>query len=303
MGWAVASSHAQQRPGGLYQCVTARLHPEGEGVPSTRGNHSRIRIAGVPSNMTTSQAPPRAISPAEPVNCVMTVHLLGGPWVTVGDQDREVPEGSKRLLAFLALDRRPLDRHYVAGTLWPDSREDRACACLRTSLWRLRQATLDVVEGSKVSLCLRPHVRVDAEEAADWADRVLGGVGNPEDLRPMSLAFRALDLLPGWVDEWVTRHRERLRQRVLHALDEVGRTLCLRREFAQAIEVASAAVDADPLRESAQRVLAGVHLAEGNLIEARRVFARFERLVGAELGVRPSADFHALVGLGPVTPA
>jgi DNA-binding SARP family transcriptional activator len=54
-----------------------------------------------------------------------------------------VPDGSKKLLAFLALDRRLFDRHYVAGTLWPDSDEDRAGGCLRTSLWRLRQAGLD----------------------------------------------------------------------------------------------------------------------------------------------------------------
>jgi len=100
--------------------------------------------------MPTTQASMTTRSPV-PVGHDLTVHLLGGPWITIGERDHEAPDGSKKLLAFLALDRRPFDRHYVAGTLWPDSDEDRAGGCLRTNLWRLRQAGLDVIEGSKVS--------------------------------------------------------------------------------------------------------------------------------------------------------
>ncbi len=252
--------------------------------------------------MPTTPARSVGAPPPAPLHRDMTVHLLGGPWITIDGTHREVPEGSKRLLAFLALDRRPLDRHYVAGTLWPNSDENRAGGCLRTGLWRLRQAGLDVVQGSKVSLFLTPEVRVDSEEAAGWADRVLGGIPTSEDLRLGSTTFCALDLLPGWFDDWVWSHRERLRQRVLHALDRVGQILCARREFAQAVEVASAAVCAEPLRESAQRVLVDVHLAEGNLMEARRAFARFERHLWNELRVQPSPDFYARVGLTQVSP-
>ena len=231
----------------------------------------------------------------------VTVHLLGGPWITAGATHRDIPDGGMRLLAFLALDRRPLDRHYVAGSLWPDSGDERAGGCLRTSLWRLRQAGLDVVECSKVTLRLFADVRVDAEAAAQWAERVLAGRATSDDLA--THPDDALDLLPGWYDDWVLLHRERLRQRVLHALDESASILSARGDHARAVEAAGAAVAAEPLRESAQRALVRAHLSEGNVIEARRAFRCYEDALRRELGVTPSLDFYRQVGLPAFEPS
>ena len=47
------------------------------------------------------------------------LHLFAGPYVTVGSRRQEVPEGSKQLLAFVALRRRRVERRKAAGTLWP----------------------------------------------------------------------------------------------------------------------------------------------------------------------------------------
>jgi DNA-binding SARP family transcriptional activator len=52
--------------------------------------------------------------------------------------------------------------------------------------------------------------------------------------------------------------------------------------------MAMTAVDIEPLRESAQRVLIEVHLAEGNFVEAQRVYCAYHRLMAEELGVPPS---------------
>lgn len=227
------------------------------------------------------------------------IHLLGGPWITIDSISHEVPDGSKRLLAFLALDRRRLDRHYVAGALWPDRDDDRAAGCLRTALWRLRHVGLDVVEVSHMTLRLVPEVRVDAEEARDWAVRILAGQPGESDLRPCWDRTHALDLLPGWYDNWVTNHREWLRQLVLHALDEASRQLTARGRPGDAVTIAQRTVDADPLRESAQQVLLEAHVAEGNLAEARRVLARYESHAHAELGIRPGPHLYTLVGREP----
>ena len=62
------------------------------------------------------------------------------------------------------------------------------------------------------------------------------------------------------------------------------------RHFAGAIEAAMFAVGIEPLRESAQRALIEAHLAEGNLVEARRVFTTYRDLVSDELGILPSRD-------------
>ncbi|MGM7667156.1 AfsR/SARP family transcriptional regulator [Microbacterium sp. A93] len=227
----------------------------------------------------------------------LSVHLLGGPWVTVPDGTRDVPDGSKRLLAFLALDRRPLDRRYVSGSLWPDTDDERAAGCLRTSLWRLQRTGLELIAVNKASIRLAPSVQVDAEVMTEWADRVLTGPPTSADLSPPVPVYPALHLLPGWFDDWVLVHRDRLRQRVLHALDAVARSLCDRGDFAGAIDAGVLAVEAEPLRESAQRALIGAHLAEGNLVEARRVFTRFRSILWEELRAAPSADLHEAVDL------
>jgi DNA-binding SARP family transcriptional activator len=106
----------------------------------------------------------------------------------------------------------------------------------------------------------------------------------------------ALDLLPGWYDDWVIFEREGIRQRLLHALETLSRRLAAGRH-AEAVEAAISAVGADPLRESANRVLVEAHFAEGNLVEARRAYDRYRGIVGRELGVEPGPELRRLLQL------
>ena len=46
----------------------------------------------------------------------VVVHLFAGPYVTVGTERREVPEGSKQLMAFVSLRQRRVERRQAAGT-------------------------------------------------------------------------------------------------------------------------------------------------------------------------------------------
>jgi DNA-binding SARP family transcriptional activator len=50
------------------------------------------------------------------------------------------------------------------------------------------------------------------------------------------------------------------------------------------------AVSAEPLRESAQLALLRAHVAEGNLVEARRGCRTYCDLLRRELGVEPSTE-------------
>jgi len=216
---------------------------------------------------------------------VRVVRLFGGPYVTAGDRRQEVPEGSKQLLAFVALRRRRVDRRYAAGTLWPGADEERAAGNLRSALWRLRRAGIDVLLADKFSLVLRPDVLVDVHLMDHWATRLIGGTASPDDFAVPPSWSEGLELLPGWYDDWVLAERERLRQRMLHALEELSRRLVGAGRFADAVEAATVAIGAEPLRESAQRVLIEAHVAEGNLCEARRIWREYRILVHRELGV------------------
>jgi DNA-binding SARP family transcriptional activator len=228
------------------------------------------------------------------------LHLFGGPYVTIGEHRQEVPEGSKRLLAFVALRQTRVERRQVAGALWPFGGDGRAGGNLRSALWRLRGAGIDVMAVDKWALSLNSDVVVDVHVVAEWADRLVHGTARGEDLTVSSSWLDALDLLPGWYDDWALMERERLRQRMLHGLEALSRHLVNAGRYADAVEAAMLAISAEPLRESAQRALIEAHIAEGNLIEARRGYQAYHKLVRRELGVDPSGDLSILLQIPAV---
>lgn len=223
------------------------------------------------------------------------VHLLGGLYVTRSGRRIEVPEGCKRLLAFIALRRSRVERCHAAGTLWPSVDDRRAAGNLRSALWRLRCANIDVLEAGKRSIGLRHDVAVDVLEVADWASRIIAKRPLPGDLSLSRPLADALDLLPGCYDDWAIIERERVRQRMLHALEALSREMTAIGRYGDAVDAAMTAISAEPLRESAQRALLEAHMAESNLSEARRDFLAYRNLVRRELGVEPSAELAALV--------
>lgn len=223
------------------------------------------------------------------------LHLFGGPHVTLGGRRCEVPEGSKRLLAFVALHRRRVERRHAAGTLWPIGDDGRAAGNLRSALWRLRGAGIDLLAADKWSLALCDEVVVDVHVVSSWAGRLIDGTASDDDLAVSPCWLDALDLLPGWYDDWALVERERVRQRVLHGLEGLSRRLVCAGRCAEAVEAAMLAVGAEPLRESAQRALIEAHLAEGNWVEAWRGYQAYRHLLDRELGVGPSTDLVALL--------
>ncbi|MEU4841199.1 AfsR/SARP family transcriptional regulator [Nocardia testacea] len=235
-----------------------------------------------------------------PESVASYLHLFGGPYVTVGGEQRQIAEGSKRLLALLALRPGRVGRCYAAGLLWPGVRERRASGNLRSALWRLRAAELDLVAADQVSVMLRAEVGVDVDEVSAWARRLIQGSAVAADLIVDPCIDAALDLLPGWYDDWALFERERLRHRVLHALEQLSRQLCARGRYAEGVEAALLAVGADPIRESAQRALIEAHLSEGNIGEARHAYSVFRRLILRELGVPLSPQLTELLTRPPV---
>lgn len=221
-----------------------------------------------------------------------TLHLLGGPYVVTPGNRTWVPEGSKRLVVFVALNDRRVERCQVAEVLWPDADRSRAAGNLRSAMWRLRCAGIDILCAEQSSLCLHPQLQVDLEGIADWARRLVAGREEPADLVLRPLTLQALDLLPGWYDDWVLLERERLRQVLLQAMEALAHRLLEASRFSEAIEAALTAVSVEPLRESAQNALIEAHLAEGNRCEALRSYATYEDLLARELGVSPSAELR-----------
>jgi len=180
---------------------------------------------------------------------IPVVHLFVDPCVTIGTERREVPEGSKQLLAFVAVRRRRVERRHAAGTLWPLGDDERASGNLRSALWRLRRVGINVLAADKWSLALRAEVLVDLHLMEQWATRLIEGHDTERDLTISPWVADALDLLPGFYDDWALMERERVRQRILHALEALSEKLAAAGRFADAIEAAMLATSAEPLRE------------------------------------------------------
>jgi DNA-binding SARP family transcriptional activator len=229
------------------------------------------------------------------------IRLFDGPYVTDGSQRREVPNGSMRLLAFVAIRRRSIHRCHAAGTLWPSATEERSSGNLRTALWRLRRAGIDVLAIDKWTLAVHGDVSVDIHLMDNWATGIIEGTLVEPDCSVLRTCADALDLLPGWYDDWVLMERERLRQRVLHALEVLSDRLVRARRFGDAVEAAILAISAEPLRESAQKALIEAHVAEGNLAEAHRRYRVYRELARRELGIDPSTELSAALQMpGPL---
>jgi DNA-binding SARP family transcriptional activator len=222
------------------------------------------------------------------------VSLLGGFAVRCECGSLELPLAAQRLVAFLALQRRPVMRACVAGQLWLSSSEERAHASLRTTLWRSRVDGHELVRSVGAHLCLAEHVHVDLPDAVDRARRLMRRASACED-RELDWLTRAGDLLPDWYDDWLVIERERFRHLRLLALEAMCERFSRAGRHAEAADAGLAAVAGEPLRESAHRALVRAHLASGNRGEALRQYRLFAALLQRQLGLAPTAEMRALV--------
>lgn len=252
----------------------------------------------IPTTIAPPVAAPTRSERADP-DAEGTLCLLGGPYVLHDGRHSNVPEGSKRLLAFVALRGGRVDRRLAAGTLWPEGSDARAAGNLRSAVWRLKSTGIDILEADQHTLSLRTGTVIDVKALCEWSVRLVEGRPRPADLRILTWDPEAADLLPGWYDDWVVCERERIRQLLLHGLEALCRELIIRDRATEAVEAAMDVIRFEPLRESANRVLIEAHLAEHNHCEAHRAFHAYARLAREELGVEPSDDLTRLISVAP----
>jgi DNA-binding SARP family transcriptional activator len=181
------------------------------------------------------------------------LRLLGGFELRLPTGQAEVPESAQRLIAFLALRRRPQTRLCVAGNLWPEKSDARATANLRSTLWRARLedgTSAIVTKGSLVGI--DPAVRLDVADLervkADTASTTFCANGQP--------AYERLfdELLPGWYEDWVLLERERLVQLQLRIAEALAVALVHAGDLISATDIAYRTQALDPTGETRNRI-------------------------------------------------
>jgi DNA-binding SARP family transcriptional activator len=221
------------------------------------------------------------------------LQLLDTFQVVCDEQPVELPQAAQRLVAFVALQNRPVQREYAAGTFWLDVCDERAAANLRSTLWRIQKRVRGLLDVDGRSVQLQPDVGVDLRDAEQLAhDELANDTHGAYDLHVF-----AGELLPGWYDDdWILLERERYRQLRLRALDALCEHHLEAGRIGEALEAGLVALSVEPLRESAHRALIRVHLANGNAVEAVRQYDLCRRLLHDQLGVEPTQQMQDAIG-------
>src|ERR1700675_3116381 len=165
----------------------------------------------------------------------MRLSLLSGFELLCDGQPVSLPMSAQRLLAYVGIQERPIQRTHIAGILWTDSPEERATPNLRSALWRLHRPGHTLIRSDSSRLQLAPSVCVDVKEASALAHRIVNpGVACDTD-ELSGTAFHG-DLLPDWYEDWVLVEGDRFRQIRLHALEASCERLTRTGRHAEAIE-------------------------------------------------------------------
>jgi DNA-binding SARP family transcriptional activator len=155
-----------------------------------------------------------------------SLKLLGQFAVHRGEQPVELPPACQRLIALVAVKRRPVHRLWVCAMLWPHAQTRRAIASLRSTMWRLRPVGADpLLEVDPQYLALAPGVSVDFYNAVDRIGQLFD---NDEPVDPQFVSellplLRAGELLDGWTEPWATAERQRYRALRKEARETLGR--------------------------------------------------------------------------------
>ena len=216
--------------------------------------------------------------------------LLGGFELIYTGRRISLPLGAQRLLSFLAFQDEGAHRTVAAERLWPDASLCRAAANLRSALWRGKQVD-DVVIIDRIGprLRLSPSTTVDLRRLLNRARQALEAPDewSSGDFERLADTLRK-ELLPDWSDDWLMFERERWDQVRLHMLEDLAQRLCAKNQYLAGLQTALTAIDIDPIRETAHRIVIEIHIAEGNAASALRHYQRYRALLHRELGVTPS---------------
>ncbi|MEJ5312256.1 MAG: BTAD domain-containing putative transcriptional regulator [Anaerolineae bacterium] len=211
---------------------------------------------------------------------MLRIYLLGGLRVTVDDHPLQIPDspGLVGLWAFLLLHpRRPLDRSYVAFTLWPDVDEEKALAHLRRCLYHL-QHLLPPAPADRPWLLIEGRTLRWNPDADAWLDvdqfRRDCADGAIEPL-VQGLALYRGDLLPGVAGDWLPAERARLRLEYLAALERLIALRAADGDYAAALTAAQELFHQQPYSEAALRWCMRLRYLAGDRAAALRQYNEF----------------------------
>ena len=250
--------------------------------------------------------------PEAPARPRLRIYLAGGialrgpNGVTVGERALAGRQ-ARRLFVRLAAIHEAVPHVELADDLWGPEWPPAWDVALRALVSKLRSALARVgAPGALTSsdgaytLRLPAEAWLDLDAASDAIHRSETALAG-SDLSAAcgwALAARAIasrPVLPGEEGEWLDGLRRRLADVRLRSLECLAEIWIVQADPALAARDATEAIEIDPYRESAHRLLIRAHLAAGDRGAAARALAACRQVLEDELGVTPSPATLALV--------
>lgn len=231
--------------------------------------------------------------------------LLGPPHVEYnGARLKLYSRKAFALLAYLAMNPHHHRRDSLVNLLWPDSTRAKGKACLRTSLYDLKQALDgDLFETDRETITLRSDSDVGLDVSRFQS--LITGCGThghaPDDVcsrctQPLDEAVSVYggDFLEGFglknsvnFDDWQRAQAEKLRADLDGAFDRLIRCSKGEGEYTKAIAYARQWLPLDRMNESAHRLLIDLYARSGKRAASLRQYEQCVEILQEELGVSP----------------
>lgn len=235
----------------------------------------------------------------------LEINLLGRfEWLQNGlPLPRTRTRTEQHLLALLLLRRgQKIDRVWLAGTFWPDSREEQALNNLRRSLSTLRQA-LGAEEAVRL---MSPTPRTIAFDSSELICDVFlfDAALQASDIASQQRALTLYQgpLLPDCDAAWLLPERHARETSYLNTLETVARHCLQSGQTDAALSYLGQALTADPYRESAFRLQLEALVACGNQAGMTQAYRRFRLLLHENLQTTPDREtvllYQRLQGAG-----
>jgi DNA-binding SARP family transcriptional activator len=236
------------------------------------------------------------------------IHALGPLRISIDDQSLEFTGKAQRKpleLLELALCRGgDIEAAHAEAELWPDLEGPHSRNAFDLALHRLRKLLRHpeavnlqhgrvVLDRARVWIDVSAFERVCAEVDAidENASRAAPGFAT---LAPRLLRLYAGEFLAGEDAPWALPMRERLRSRLLRALEMLGSMLERQDHVDEAIALYRRAIEVDPLAESFHRRLMVCYRGQARIAEALDAYRHCRDLLSITLGIQPSAATQAV---------
>jgi DNA-binding SARP family transcriptional activator/predicted ATPase len=227
------------------------------------------------------------------MNGSLEIHTLGGLTIEcdgqliVGFASRKV----EALLVYLACTGHAHPREVLAELLWEERSQAQSLSNLRVALASLRQQVGPYVTITRQTVAINPG-------SAYWLDvaeleRNLSAAAAPLE---QALSLYQGDFLAGFYirsrgfEDWVLAERERLRFRVMEALEHLVREYIGSGKYAAAITHATQLLRLDTLREETYRQLMLLLARSGQRGAALAQYETCCRMLQEELGIEPAPE-------------